>query len=70
MKKADVLEHFGGGSKVARALGISAATVSCWGEVIPKGRAYEIEVLTGGALKAGECVRKATATAQEQPGEA
>ncbi|GAB5992564.1 Cro/CI family transcriptional regulator [Aeromonas enteropelogenes] len=52
MKKTDVLNHFGGVSKTAKALGINMATVSCWGEVIPKGRAYQIEVMTGGQLKA------------------
>jgi len=52
MKKQDVLSHFGGVTKTANALGINKATVSCWGEVIPKGRAYQIEVLTGGQLKA------------------
>lgn len=54
MKKTDVLNHFGGVSKTAKALGINMATVSCWGEVIPKGRAYQIEVMTGGKLKAND----------------
>ncbi|WP_429169320.1 Cro/CI family transcriptional regulator [Aeromonas hydrophila] len=54
MKKKDVLSHFGGVTKTAAALGVHKATVSCWGEVIPKGRAYEIEVLTGGKLKADQ----------------
>ncbi|MFM5115146.1 Cro/CI family transcriptional regulator [Aeromonas hydrophila] len=52
MRKADVLTHFGGVTKTAVALGINKATVSCWGETIPKGRAYQIEVMTGGKLKA------------------
>lgn len=52
MKKQDVLSHFGGVTKTANALGINKATVSCWGATIPKGRAYQIEVLTGGKLKA------------------
>ncbi|MFQ2451143.1 Cro/CI family transcriptional regulator [Aeromonas caviae] len=52
MKKTDVLHHFGGVTKTADALGINKATVSCWGATIPKGRAYQIEVLTGGQLKA------------------
>ncbi len=51
MKKADVLNHFGGVTKTAIALGINKATVSCWGETIPQGRAYQIESLTGGELK-------------------
>ncbi|MGV2702270.1 UNVERIFIED_CONTAM: Cro/CI family transcriptional regulator [Aeromonas salmonicida] len=52
MTKHDVLNHFGGVTKTADALGINKATVSCWGATIPKGRAYQIEVLTGGKLKA------------------
>lgn len=52
MRKQDVISYFGGVTKTAIALGINKATVSCWGEAIPKGRAYQIEVLTGGKLKA------------------
>lgn len=51
MKKADVLDHFGGVTKTAIALGINKATVSCWGETVPQGRAFQIEVMTGGKLK-------------------
>ncbi|HDO1322722.1 Cro/CI family transcriptional regulator [Aeromonas hydrophila] len=52
MRKQDVISYFGGVTKTAIALGINKATVSCWGETIPKGRAYQIEVLTSGKLKA------------------
>lgn len=62
MKKQDVLNHFGGVSKTAQALSINKATVSCWGDSIPKGRAYQIEVMTGGKLKA-------VFPKSEQPGE-
>ena len=54
MKKADVLDHFGGETKTAIALGINKATVSCWGETVPQGRAFQIEVMTGGKLKAAQ----------------
>ncbi|MFQ2091064.1 Cro/CI family transcriptional regulator [Aeromonas taiwanensis] len=54
MKKADVLDHFGGVTKTAIALGINKATVSCWGETVPQGRAFQIEVMTGGKLKAAQ----------------
>ncbi|MGE4391397.1 MAG: Cro/CI family transcriptional regulator [Aeromonas sp.] len=53
MQKHDVLEHFGSITAIARAIGISHAAVSKWDETIPQGRAYQIEVLTGGKLKAG-----------------
>lgn len=51
MKKDDVVSYFGGVSKTAKALGLSHASVSGWSEVIPKGRAFEIQVLTKGTLK-------------------
>ncbi|EPY9201655.1 Cro/CI family transcriptional regulator [Morganella morganii] len=51
MKKEDVINYFGGICKTADALGIKHPSVSGWDEVIPKGRAYEIEKLTNGKLK-------------------
>lgn len=52
MNKSDVLSYFSGVAATAKALGISHVAVSKWGDTIPQGRAYQIEVLTGGALKA------------------
>jgi transcriptional repressor of cell division inhibition gene dicB len=52
MQKSSVLEHFGTVTATAKALGISHVAVSKWDEIIPQGRAYQIEVLTGGKLKA------------------
>lgn len=52
MNKSDVLSYFGGVAATAKALGISHVAVSKWGDTIPQGRAYQIEVLTGGELKA------------------
>ncbi|WP_323951406.1 Cro/CI family transcriptional regulator [Aeromonas veronii] len=52
MQKSEVIEHFGTVTATAKALGISHVAVSKWAEQIPKGRAYQIEVLTGGKLKA------------------
>lgn len=52
MQKSAVLEHFGTVTATAKALGISHVAVSKWSENIPQGRAYQIEVLTGGKLKA------------------
>ncbi len=51
MKKVDVITYFGSVGNVAKALGISHASVSGWGEVIPKGRAFEIQALTEMKLK-------------------
>ncbi|AUZ76640.1 MULTISPECIES: Cro/CI family transcriptional regulator [Aeromonas] len=52
MKKQDAIDHFGGVVQLAYALGCSPQAISQWGEAIPQGRAYQIEVLTGGKLKA------------------
>ena len=52
MKKADVLEYFGGVIKTSAALKINKSSVSQWGSKIPMLRAYEIERLTHGKLKA------------------
>ena len=52
MRKHDAITHFGGVTATAKALGISHAAVVKWGDTIPQGRAYQIEVVTGGALKA------------------
>lgn len=61
MKKADAISHFGTTVKLASALGIAQSAVSQWGDEIPKLRAYEIERITNGALKADF---KQAATAQ------
>lgn len=52
MKKADAINYFGSAAELAKKLNISEAAISQWGETIPKGRAYQIEVLTDGKLKA------------------
>lgn len=51
MKKDDVISYFGGVGKTAQALGLSHASVSGWGDVIPKGRAFEIQVITNEGLR-------------------
>lgn len=52
MHKKTVIDYYGGPSAVAKALGITPASVSMWPDLIPKGRAYELERLTNGELKA------------------
>lgn len=54
MKTSDVLLHFGNKSKVSKALGITKSAISQWGDVVPKLRAYEIEIVTKGELKASK----------------
>ena len=52
MKTKSAVEYFGTKVAIADALGIKKSAVSQWGQNVPKGRAYQIEVLTGGKLKA------------------
>lgn len=42
MRKSTVLEHYGSGAEIARALGITEAAVSQWKEIIPPMAAYRI----------------------------
>ena len=52
MTKTDVIEYFGSGVKVAEALNIQPAAVYQWPELVPIRRAYEIQEITKGKLKA------------------
>jgi DNA-binding transcriptional regulator YdaS (Cro superfamily) len=52
MKKAAAIGHFGSQVKLAAAIGVSQAAISKWPEDVPELRAYQIERLTGGKLKA------------------
>jgi transcriptional repressor of cell division inhibition gene dicB len=52
MKTQDAIRHFGSATELAKALGIWKTAVSQWGENVPPRRAYEIERLTRGKLKA------------------
>lgn len=54
MKLEEATEFFGGTKQLADALGLWPATVYQWRErgEIPRGRQYELQVKTGGALLA------------------
>jgi DNA-binding transcriptional regulator YdaS (Cro superfamily) len=52
MSKQEAILYFGTQAALARALGIHRAAVNAWGDAIPEGRQYQIEVLTAGKLKA------------------
>lgn len=56
MKTSEAIAHFGTASKLAAALGINRAAVSQWGAVVPKGRAYELQDKTRGALRVDEAL--------------
>ncbi|WP_369623536.1 Cro/CI family transcriptional regulator [Marinobacterium sp. BA1] len=57
MKKTEVLQHFKSQSELARRLTahgfpISQPAISKWPEEVPSLRAFQIQLITGGALKA------------------
>lgn len=47
----------GSKKELARRLGIGKAAVSTWGDNIPEGRAYQIEVISRGKVKAADLLR-------------
>lgn len=66
MTPREVIEFYGTQKGVAAAVGISQASVSEWvsNGYVPLGRQYELQVLTGGRLKADpESVKSAKETA-------
>lgn len=52
MTTKEAIEHFGGIKELSAALGIWPHNVSRWGDRPPQARQYEIEVKSGGVLKA------------------
>lgn len=50
MLKKDVKRHFKTLDAIAKALRITKSAVSQWPEIVPKGAAYELQVITGGVL--------------------
>lgn len=59
-----VLDHFGGThAALAKALNISRTAVTMWGGEIPPLRATQIEVVSGGLLKAADLPIKKTRAA-------
>ncbi|MCG9782663.1 Cro/CI family transcriptional regulator [Vibrio brasiliensis] len=52
MKTRTAIDHFGTAVALAKSLGISKQSISRWGEEVPPRRAFEIERLTDGKLKA------------------
>jgi len=52
MKKSDAIKYFQSASKLAIALGITRMSITQWGDDVPMRRAFEIERITNGELKA------------------
>jgi DNA-binding transcriptional regulator YdaS (Cro superfamily) len=54
VKTSDAIKHFGSIRALADVLTITPQAVYQWGDVVPAGRDFQIEVITNGALKASE----------------
>jgi len=54
MTTQEALDHFGGYKELAQALDIWPNVIYRWGKHPPPSRQYEIEVKSGGKLKAQE----------------
>ena len=70
MTPKDVVAFFGGTQvKAARAIGVRQSTVSEWVQIgyVPLGRQYELQVLTGGQLKADPDAVRRTKTSAGEP---
>lgn len=65
MRKADVIDYFGGVGSTAKALGITSNAVSQWDDTVPLLRQYQIERATSGKLKA-DATKNIAQTACEQ----
>jgi len=52
VKTADAIRFYGSVAKLADALNITPQAVYDWGDLVPRGRAFELQVLTRGELKA------------------
>jgi DNA-binding transcriptional regulator YiaG len=53
MRYTEAIKHFGSEAQLARALGISRQAVNLWKspDRIPKGSAYQLQVITAGRLR-------------------
>ena len=52
MKTQDAIDHYGGIRQLAEVLKTWPQTIYQWGEFPPMGRQYELQIKTGGKLKA------------------
>lgn len=48
----EAIKYFGSKKGIADALQVNKSTVTNWGDQIPRGRQFELQVLTKGKLKA------------------
>lgn len=52
MRTKTAIKHFGSAAELARRLGINRQSVHDWGDEVPLGRQFQLEILTNGALRA------------------
>lgn len=69
MRTHDAVQHLGTKSAIARALAISAAAVTQWGEIVPLESALALEIVTQGALAVDRSLYPNLARAIEAAGE-
>ena len=62
MNKSHAINYFGNKVKLAKAVGVSPASITRWGEKVPKLRAYQLQVITNGALQADDSSEQNTNT--------
>jgi len=62
VKTESVIQFFGGVKETADRLGITREAIYQWGDEVPESRAYQIEVMSEGKLKA-----RAPASSQRTP---
>ena len=51
MFKADAIKFFGNKSKLAKAAGVAASSVSVWGELVPERNAMRLQLASDGQLQ-------------------
>lgn len=51
MRTEQAVNHYGTQAGLARALGITKQAIQFWGELVPEGRAYQLQHITKGKLK-------------------
>jgi transcriptional repressor of cell division inhibition gene dicB len=51
MLTKDVIDHYGSRAAVATALGISRVAVGKWGDTVPEGSAYKLQVISKNKLR-------------------
>lgn len=50
----EMFAYFGSKNKLAKKLNVTPAAIARWKDSIPRGRAYQIEVMTQGLFKASD----------------